>query len=186
MLRQTGPGVGPLALEPRHLLVVGVGDGEERQTAPPRRHHLDFEPLPDGHHQDLAAGQVKRILRDGLPDGVTGRRARLEQPVRDDHPPRQPADPDRYRGAREHKAPLRRRRLRSDQERQAAQVHPPERNITRLIAKNLHTGVAASGQVDWLIARHASDRKKTAALIPVNFGPAGRGTPRRGRRGGRS
>jgi hypothetical protein len=75
-------------------VVAGVGDGEERQSAPARRHHLDFEPLPDGHGDDLAAGQVENILRDGLPDGVTGWSARLEQPMRDDHPPRKPADPD--------------------------------------------------------------------------------------------
>ena len=120
---------------------------------------------------DLAAGQVKRILRDGLPDGVTGRCARLEQPVRDDHPPRQPADPDRRRGAGQQEAPLRRRRLRPDQERQAAQVHPPERNITRLIAKNVHTGVAGSGQVYWLIARHASDRRARGRADPSRFPP---------------
>jgi hypothetical protein len=39
-------------------------------------------------------------------------------------------------------APVRKRRLRPDQERQAAQVHPPERNIARLIVKNLYTGIA--------------------------------------------
>ncbi len=75
-------------------MVVGVGDGEERQTTPTRRHHLDLEPLPDRHGENLAAGEVKNILRDGLPDGVTGGCARLEQPMRDDHPPRRPADPD--------------------------------------------------------------------------------------------
>jgi hypothetical protein len=88
---------------------------------------------------------VKRILRDGLPDGVTGWRTRFKQPMRHDHPSRHPADPDRRRGAGQEEAPLRRRRLRPDQERQAAQVHPPERNITRLIAKNLYAGVAGSG-----------------------------------------
>jgi hypothetical protein len=84
---------------------------------------------------------VKRVLRDSLPDGVPGWCTRLEQPVRDDHPPRQPA----------------------------AQVHPPERNITRLIAKNLHTGVAGSGQVYWLVARHASDRKASGPAGPSGF-----------------
>ena len=139
-------------------MVASVGHGEERQTAPHRRHHLDLEPLPDRRDHDLAAGQVKRILRDGPPGSVTGWRARLEQPVRDDHPPRNPADPDRHRGARQQIAPLRRRRLGPDQERQATQDHSPERNITRLTAQNLHTRIANSRQVDWLIARHASDR----------------------------
>ena len=89
VLRQAEPGLAPPALETRQVVVAGVGDGEERQTAPTRRHHLDLEPLPDGRDDDLAAGQVKRVLRDGLADGVTGWCARLEQPVRDDHPPRQ-------------------------------------------------------------------------------------------------
>jgi hypothetical protein len=88
---------------------------------------------------------VKRILGDGLPDSVTRWCARLEQTMRDDHPSRHPADPDRRRGAGQEEAPLRRQRLRPDQERQAAQVHPPERNISWLIAKNLHAGVAGSG-----------------------------------------
>ena len=86
MFHQASPGVAPFAFEPRHAVVAGVGDSEERQAAPPRRHHLDFEPLPDRCDHDLAAGQVERVLRDRLPDGVTGWRARLEQPVRDDHP----------------------------------------------------------------------------------------------------
>ena len=165
------PGLAPSALETRQVMVVGVGDGEERQTAPYRRHHLDFEPLSDGRDHDLAAGQVKRILRDGLPDGVTGWCARLEQPMRDDHPPRQPADPDRHRGTGQQQAPLRGRRLRPDQERQAAQVHPPERNIARLIAKNVHTRVARSGQVYWLIARHATDRRASGRADPSRFRP---------------
>jgi len=93
--------------------------------------------------------------------------------MRDAHPPRQPADTDRRRGAGQEQAPFHRRRLGPDQERQASQVHPPERNIARLIAKNVYTGVAGSGQVYWLIARHASDRRKTAGLIPVDFGPLG-------------
>jgi len=63
--------------EARQVVVAGVGDGEERLTAPLRRHHLDLEPLPDGRGDDLAAGQVKNIIRDGLPDGVTARAARL-------------------------------------------------------------------------------------------------------------
>src|SRR6185503_16012922 len=138
----------------------------ERQTAPLGRHHLDLEPLPDRRDHDLAAGQVKRILRDGLPDGVTGWCARLEQPVRDDHPPRQPADPHRRRGAGQQQALLRGRRLGPDQERQAAQVHPPVRNITRLIAKNLHSGVTYTGQVYGIVAR-------AAGPIPVDFCPVG-------------
>ncbi len=87
VLRQTPPGLVPAPLETRPVVVAGVGDGEERLTAPDRRHHLDFEPLPDRRGDDLAAGQVKHVLRDGLPDGMAGLRARLEQPVRDDHPP---------------------------------------------------------------------------------------------------
>ena len=170
MLRQASPGLAPAALKTRQVAVASVGDGQERQTTPTRRHHLDLEPLPDARDHDLAAGQVKRILRDGLPDGVTGWRARLEQPMRHNHPPRQPADPDRHRDAGQQEAPLRRRRLRPDQERQAAQVHPPERNITRLITKNLHTSVAGSGQVYWLIARHASDRRTSSRSDPVDFG----------------
>ena len=51
--------VAPAALETRQVVVAGVGDGEERQTTPPRRHHLDFEPLPDRRDHDLAASQVK-------------------------------------------------------------------------------------------------------------------------------
>jgi hypothetical protein len=89
--------------------------------------------------------------------------------MRDDHPPRQPADPDLRRGAGQQQAPLRRRRLGPDQERQATQVHPPERNITRLIGKNLHTSVAGSGQVYWLIARHASDRRENGRADPSRF-----------------
>jgi hypothetical protein len=73
---------------------VAVGDGEERQAAPSRRHHLDLEPLPDRRGDGLAAGQVKDVLRDRLPDRVAAGRARLEQPVGDDHPPRHPADRD--------------------------------------------------------------------------------------------
>jgi hypothetical protein len=76
------------------------------------------------------------------------------------------------RGVGQQQAPLRGRRLRPDQERQAAQVHPPERNITRLTAKNLHTGVAGSGQVYWLIARHASDRRPRGRADPSRFRPA--------------
>jgi hypothetical protein len=172
MLCQASPGLAPAALKTRQVAVVGVGDGEERQTTPTRRYHLDLEPLPDGRGDDLTAGQVKRIVRDDLPDGVTGWCARLEQPMRDDHPPRQPADPDRHRGAGQQEAPLRRRRFRPDQERQAAQVHPPERNITRLIAKNVHTRVAYSGQVYWLIARHASDRRARGRSDHSRFRPA--------------
>jgi len=93
--------------------------------------------------------------------------------VGDDHPPRQSADADRRRGAGQQQAPLRQRRLGPDQERQAAQVHPPERNITRLIAKNLHAGVAGSGQVYWLVARHASDRKASGQTDPSGFLPPG-------------
>ena len=179
VLHQADPGFVPSARPTRQVAVAGVGDGEERQTAPYRRHHLDFEPLSDARDHDLAADQVKRILCDGLSDGVTGWCARLEQPMRDDHPPRKPTDPDRRRGAGQQQAPLRRRRLRPDQERQAAQVHPPERNITRLIAKNLHTGVADSGQVYWLIARHASDRRASGRADPSRFRPRGRsGTSR--------
>jgi hypothetical protein len=168
VLNQTVSGFAPSTLETRPVAIAVVGDGQERQTAPPRRRHLDFEPLPDARDHELAADKVKRILRDGLPDRMTGWRARLKQPMRDDHPPRKPADPDRRRSAGQQQAPLR-RRLGPDQERQATQVHPPERNITRLIAKNLHTGVAGSGQVYWLIARHASDRRETAGPIPVDI-----------------
>ena len=139
--------------------------------APGRRYHLDFEPLPDRRGDGLAAGQVKHILRDGLPDCVTAWRARLEQPVRNDHPPRHPADSDRYRNSGQQEAPLRRRRLRPDQERQVAQIHPPERNIARLIAENAQTRVARSGQFYWLIARHTSDRRTRSLSAPVNFGP---------------
>src|SRR5262249_12012416 len=146
--------------------------GKERQTAPARRHYLDLEPLPDGRGEDLAAGQVKNIPRDGLPDGVASWRARLEQPVRDDHPPRRPADPNRHRAAGQHEASLCRRRLRPDQERQAAKGHPPERNTARLIAKNTYTRVADSGQVYWLIARHASDRRTRRRPDPSGFRPA--------------
>ncbi len=172
VLRQATPGLAPPALETRQVVVAGVGDGEERLTAPLRRHHLDFEPFPDGHGADLTAGQVKGILRDGLPDGVAGWPARLEQPVRDDHPPRQPADPDRHRGGGQQEAPLSGRRLRPDQERQAPQVHRPERNIARLIAKSAHTRVARGGQVYWLIARHASDRRARSLSGPSHFLPA--------------
>ena len=126
VLHQAIPGLVPSALETRQVVVAGVGDGEERQTAPLRRHHLDLEPLPDGRDHDLAAGQVKRILRDGLPDGVTGWCARLEQPMRDDHPPRQPADPDRRRGAGQQQAPLRGRRLRT-RSGTAGRAGPPAR-----------------------------------------------------------
>jgi hypothetical protein len=63
------------------VVVAGIGDGQERLTAPHRR-HLDLEPLPDGRSDDLAAGKVKDVLRDGLPDGMTGGCARLEQPMR--------------------------------------------------------------------------------------------------------
>ena len=109
------------------------------------------------------------IIRDDLPDGVTGRCARLEQPVRDNHPPRRPADPDRRRGAGQQEASLRRRRLRPDQERQAAKVHPPERNAAGLIAKNTDTRVAHGGQVHWLIARHGSDRRTGDRPGPSQF-----------------
>jgi len=102
---------------------------------------------------------------------VPGWCARLEQPVRDDHLPRQPADADRGRGAGQQQAPLRRRRFGPDQERQAAQVHPPERNITRLIAKNLDTGVAHTGQIYWLVAWHASDRRTSGRADPSRFLP---------------
>jgi hypothetical protein len=173
VLHEAHPGFVPPALKTRQVMVAGVGDGEERQTAPYRRHHLDLEPLPDGCGDDLAASQVKRVLRDSLADGVPGWCTRLEQPVRDDHPPRQPADTDRRRGDGQQQAPLRRRRLGPDQERQAAQVHPPERNITRLIAKNLDTGVAGGGQVYWLVARHASDRKASGQTDPSGFLPVG-------------
>ena len=174
VLGQPDPGVFPAALEPRQLVVVAVGDGEERQAAPSRRHHLDLEPLPDRRGDGLAAGQVENVLRDRLPDRVAGRPARLEQPVRHDHPRRQPADRDRRRGARQQEAPLPGRRLRPDQERQPPQVHPAERNIARLVAEDVHAGVARGRQVDWLIARHGSDRRLAAGLIPVNFGRAGR------------
>ena len=175
VLHQAVPGIVPLALEPWPVVIAGVGHGEERQTAPLRRHHLDLEPLPDRRDHDLAAGQVERVLRDGLPDGVTGWCARLEQPVRDDHPPRQPADPHRRRAARQQQAPFRGRRLGPDQERQAAQVHPTERNITRLIAENLQTGVTHTGQIYWLVARHASDRRTSGRADPSRFLPRGGG-----------
>jgi len=147
MLRQASPGLAPAALKTRQVMVAGVGDGEERQTTPYRRYHLDLEPLPDGRGDDLAAGEVKNVLRNSPADRVTGWCARLKQPMRDNHPPRQPADLNRRRGAGQQEAPLCRRRFRPDQERQAAQVHPPERNIARLITENLHTGVAHAGQV---------------------------------------
>ena len=102
--------------------------------------------------------------------------------MRDDHPPGKPADLDRRRAAGQQKAPLRRGRLGPDEERQSTKTHPPERNITRHVAKNLDTGVAGSGQVYWLIARHASDRKEMAGLIPVNFGQVSGGPPRLPRR----
>ena len=178
MLGQADPGLVPPAFETRQIAVAGVGDGEERQTAPFRRHHLDFEPFPDRRDHDLAAGQVKRVLGDGLPDGVTSWCARLEQPVRDNHPPREPADRHGHRGVGQQQAPLRGRRLGPDQERQAAQVHPPERNIARLIAKNLHTGVAGSGQVYWLIARHATDRRTRGRADPSRFPWRGLGEAR--------
>jgi hypothetical protein len=154
-------------------MVAGVGDGEERQTAPGRRHHLDLEPLPDGRDHDLASGEMERVLGDGLPDAMTGRRDRLEQPVRDDHPPRQPADPGRHRDAGQQEAPFRGRRLRPDQERQAAQVHPPERDITRLRAENLRARVACGGQVYRLIAWHASDRRTGGRADPTGFQTGG-------------
>ncbi len=172
VLRQASPGLAPAALKTRQVAVAGVGDGQERQTTPTRRHHLDLEPLPDGRDHDLTASKGKRILRDSLADGVTTWCARFEQPMRDDHPPRQPADPDRHRGAGQQEAPLRRRWFRPDQERQAAQVHPPQRNIARLIAKNAHTRVARSRQVHWLIARHASDRRASGRADPNRFRPA--------------
>jgi hypothetical protein len=108
VLRQPSTGLAPAARKTRQVVVAGVSDGEERQTTPPRRHHLDLEPLPDGRGDDLAAGQVENIVRDGPPDRVTGWRARLEQPMRDDHPPRHPVDPHPHRGAGQQEAPLRR------------------------------------------------------------------------------
>ena len=159
VLHQASPGLAPAARQTRQVAVAGVGDGEERQTTPYRWHHLDLEPLPDERGDGHTAGQVKCILRNGLPDGVTGRRARLEKPVRDDNPLRQPADLDRSRRTGLQETPLRGRRLRPDQERQAAHVHPPERNVARLSAKNVHTPIACSRQVYWLVARHASDRR---------------------------
>ena len=151
MLRQASPGIAPSALETRQAVVAGVGDGEERQAAPPGGTTLDFEPLPDRRGDNLA-GQVKRVVRDGLPDGMTGRRARLEQPVRDDHPPRHRPIPTDVGapGRRKHRSAD--ARLGPNQERQATQVHPAERNIARLITQNLHTGVAGSGKVYWLIS----------------------------------
>ena len=88
VLGQALPGRAPAAFETRQAVVAGVGDGEERETAPPRRHHLDLEPLPDRHGGDLAAVEAENVLRGGPPGRVTGRRTRFEQPVRDDHPPR--------------------------------------------------------------------------------------------------
>ena len=173
VLYQAKPGLVPAALKPRQVVVAGVGDGEERQTPEPRRRHVNLEPLPDGRGDDLASCQAENVLRDFLPDGVTGGCALFEQPVRDDHPPRRPPDRDRCRGAGQQEAPLRRRRLRPDQERQAAQVHPPERDIARLAAKNIHARVAHGGQVNCLIARHASDRRPRARPGPVNFCPPG-------------
>jgi hypothetical protein len=43
-----------VAVDPQFL--ADFGDGEERQTSPRRRHHLDLEPLPDVRGGDLAAG----------------------------------------------------------------------------------------------------------------------------------
>src|SRR5215471_16977397 len=169
VLRQANPGLAPWALEPLQVVVVCVAHCEERQTTPGGRHDLDFEPLPDARDHDLTAREVERVLRNGLPDTMTSRCTWLKEAMRNDHPPCEPADPDRCRDIGQQQAPLRRRRLGPDQERQAAQVHPPERNITRLVAKNLHTGVAGSGKVYWLIARHASDRRESSGTNPTRF-----------------
>jgi hypothetical protein len=99
MLGQPGTRVFPAAFETRQAVVIGVGDGEERQAAPPWRHHLDLEPLPNGRGDGHAASQVKNVVGDYLTGGVTGRCARFEQPVRDDHARRQPADADRHSGS---------------------------------------------------------------------------------------
>ena len=70
VLRQADPSLIPPALETRQVVVAGVGDGEEWLPPPGRRHHLDLEPLPDGHGDCLAACQVKHVLSDGPPDGM--------------------------------------------------------------------------------------------------------------------
>jgi hypothetical protein len=90
---------------------------------------------------------------------------------RSKHRRRQPADLNRRGAAGPDEAPLRGRPLRPDQERQAAEVHPPERNIARRIAENLHTRVARARQVYWLVARHGSMVGRTADLTPVLFRP---------------
>ncbi|MGH3203761.1 MAG: hypothetical protein ACRDP5_17165, partial [Streptosporangiaceae bacterium] len=62
MLHQARAGYAPFAHEAGHVVIIGVGDGEERETTPSRWHHLDFEPLSDARGDDFAAGQVKYIL----------------------------------------------------------------------------------------------------------------------------
>ncbi len=173
VLGQARPRLAPGALEPRQLVVLGVGDGQERLAAPARRHHLDLEPLPDRGGHDLAAGQVEAVLGDRLPDRVAGRPARLEQPVRDDHPRRQAADRDRDRGGGQQEARTGRRRLRPDQERQAAQLCPAEGDVAGFVTEDVEAGVAGGGQVDGLIARHGSDRRLAAGPIPLIFRPVG-------------
>jgi hypothetical protein len=77
---------------------------------------------------------VEHVIRDRLPGGEVDPRARFEQPVRDDHPRRQPAHRDRHRVAGQQEAPLRARLLGPDLKRQPAQAHPAERRLTRLLA----------------------------------------------------
>jgi hypothetical protein len=100
--------------------------------------------------------------------------ARLEQPVRDDHPPGGPADRDRRRGGGQQEARLGRRRLRPDQERQAAQLDPAERDVARRVAEDVQAGVTGGGQVDRLIARHGSDRRLAPVPIPRGYPAPGR------------
>ena len=85
MLGQADPGLVPPAFETRQIAVAGVGDGEERQTAPFRRHHLDFEPFPDRHAELLARrGAYFRLMAgqagDGLGAGAPGLEARVVEP----------------------------------------------------------------------------------------------------------
>ena len=142
VLGEPEAGTVPVALEPGGLAVVAVRHGEERAAAPGRRHDLDLEPFTDRHSDRLAAGQVEHVVGDGRSDAVPCRSTGLQQPVRDDHPPRRPADLDRDRRCRYDEAPLLRRSVGADQERQAAKLHPAQRQVACRVLEGVDARVA--------------------------------------------